>query len=272
MSLTTGPDRKQSKSRLGRTGRRRTGVHDLVGPGGRQPDLLGACRELAPSKQESTTYEPSPVCKLLILGCRLLIPDRLLDRQPRIGQDSAHSTSAYQGGSMPTHRLTFRLIAGISRDCVVGPRDVLAVRSGRPGGQQSAQSQPDRDQGVGAPARRQDLGIDRGHRHRPRRARVGLRPMWRQRPCRRLRHVGCRSRPQVRSFVRGGPGELSARGHVRTATRVPCGQRGQRLGDRFPGQRSGNQGAPGHQVQSRGRGADAPGNRGSGRGRSQQLQ
>ena len=42
---------------------------------------LGACRELAPSKQESTTYEPSLVCKLLILGCRLLIPDRLLDIQ-----------------------------------------------------------------------------------------------------------------------------------------------------------------------------------------------
>ena len=41
---------------------------------------LGACRELAPSKQESTTYEPSLVCKLLILGCRLLIPDRLLER------------------------------------------------------------------------------------------------------------------------------------------------------------------------------------------------
>ena len=41
--------------------------------------VLGACRELAPSKQESTTYEPSLVCKLLILGCRLLIPDRLLD-------------------------------------------------------------------------------------------------------------------------------------------------------------------------------------------------
>ncbi len=40
---------------------------------------LGACRELAPSKQESTTYEPSLVCKLLILGCRLLIPDRLLE-------------------------------------------------------------------------------------------------------------------------------------------------------------------------------------------------
>ena len=33
---------------------------------------------IAPSKQESTTYEPSLVCKLLILGCRLLIPDRLL--------------------------------------------------------------------------------------------------------------------------------------------------------------------------------------------------
>ena len=40
--------------------------------------VLGACRELAPSKQESTTYEPSLVCKLLILSCRLLIPDRLL--------------------------------------------------------------------------------------------------------------------------------------------------------------------------------------------------
>ena len=40
---------------------------------------LGACRELAPSKQESTTYEPSLVCKLLILGCRPLIPDRFLE-------------------------------------------------------------------------------------------------------------------------------------------------------------------------------------------------
>ena len=44
--------------------------------------LLGACRELAPSKQESTTYEPFLVCKLLILGCRLLIPDRLLEAGP----------------------------------------------------------------------------------------------------------------------------------------------------------------------------------------------
>ena len=43
--------------------------------------LLGACRELAPSKQESTTYEPSLVCKLLTLGCRLLIPDRLLGKK-----------------------------------------------------------------------------------------------------------------------------------------------------------------------------------------------
>ena len=41
---------------------------------------LGACRELAPSKQESTTYEPSLVCKLLSLGCRPLIPDGLLER------------------------------------------------------------------------------------------------------------------------------------------------------------------------------------------------
>ena len=41
--------------------------------------ILGACRELAPSMQESTTYEPSLVCKLLILGCRPLIPDRLLE-------------------------------------------------------------------------------------------------------------------------------------------------------------------------------------------------
>ncbi len=40
--------------------------------------LLGACRELAPSKQEPTTYEPSLVCKLLILCCRLLMADRLL--------------------------------------------------------------------------------------------------------------------------------------------------------------------------------------------------
>ena len=45
---------------------------------GAGPDALGACRELAPSKQESTTYEPSLVCKLLIFCCRPLIPDRLL--------------------------------------------------------------------------------------------------------------------------------------------------------------------------------------------------
>ena len=55
----------------------------LAGPAMAQSEeagvpILGACRELAPSKQESTTYEPSLVCKLLILSCRLLIPDRLL--------------------------------------------------------------------------------------------------------------------------------------------------------------------------------------------------
>ena len=61
-----------------RTGRRRTGYSLVLG--------LGACRELAPSKQESTTYEPSLVCKLLILGCRLLIPDRLLGVEPLIGR------------------------------------------------------------------------------------------------------------------------------------------------------------------------------------------
>ena len=53
---------------------------------------LGACRELAPSKQESTTYEPSLVCKLLILGCRLLIPDRLLGR--RSGAERLEAASA----------------------------------------------------------------------------------------------------------------------------------------------------------------------------------
>ena len=52
-------------------------------------DTLGACRELAPSKQESTTYKPSRVCKLLILGCRLLIPDRLLVQQGRRGTPNA---------------------------------------------------------------------------------------------------------------------------------------------------------------------------------------
>ena len=53
-------------------------VAQAGGDAGKRIDGLGACRELAPSKQESTTYEPFPVCKLLILGCRLLIPDRLL--------------------------------------------------------------------------------------------------------------------------------------------------------------------------------------------------
>ena len=53
---------------------------------------LGACRELAPSKQESTTYEPSLVCKLLILGCRPLIPDRLL-----VGDATGFSRPSFSG-------------------------------------------------------------------------------------------------------------------------------------------------------------------------------
>ena len=56
---------------------------------------LGACRELAPSKQESTTYEPSLVCKLLILGCRVLIPDRLLaGNRPRLHRGAGRGLRA----------------------------------------------------------------------------------------------------------------------------------------------------------------------------------
>ena len=62
-----------SRNNLSRLLNGRIGISARVALG------LGACRELAPSKQESTTYEPSLVCKLLILGCRLLIPDRLLE-------------------------------------------------------------------------------------------------------------------------------------------------------------------------------------------------
>ena len=59
-----------------------TGATPIIyGDRGLGKSSLGACRELAPSKQESTTYEPSLVCKLLILSCRLLIPDRLLANQ-----------------------------------------------------------------------------------------------------------------------------------------------------------------------------------------------
>ena len=57
---------------------------------------LGACRELAPSKQESTTYEPSLVCKLLILSCRLLIPDRLLERFVEEGQKLLQPSDRWQ--------------------------------------------------------------------------------------------------------------------------------------------------------------------------------
>ena len=60
----------------------------------RYPIDLGACRELAPSKQESTTYEPSLVCKLLILGCRPLIPDRLLGHNFVLAHHGCNSAKA----------------------------------------------------------------------------------------------------------------------------------------------------------------------------------
>ena len=62
---------------------------------------LGACRELAPSKQESTTYEPSLVCKLLILGCRLLIPDRLLAAVCRSGSGNDPNKVQLLDGNRP---------------------------------------------------------------------------------------------------------------------------------------------------------------------------
>ena len=75
-----------------------------IGDMGNLPTDLGACRELAHSKQESTTYESSPVCKLLILGCRLLIPDRLLEdlwvkgSQPAFAFDTTKKTGAGWNG------------------------------------------------------------------------------------------------------------------------------------------------------------------------------
>ena len=70
--------------------------------------LLGACRELAPSKQESTTYEPSPVCKLLILGCRLLIPDRLLESK-KIGGDCIFTQLTWA-----SHKRAVNLVIGLA--------------------------------------------------------------------------------------------------------------------------------------------------------------
>ena len=72
-------------------------------------DRLGACRELAPSKQESTTYEPSLICKLLILGCRLLIPDRLLGTPtgpPDTSYPSPHGRSQRINFSGPFPQIT----------------------------------------------------------------------------------------------------------------------------------------------------------------------
>ena len=57
---------------------------------------------IAPSKQESTTYEPSLVCKLLIVGCRLLIPDRLLDRDS--GSSKFSGREIHLAGISPAHR------------------------------------------------------------------------------------------------------------------------------------------------------------------------
>ena len=61
---------------------------------------------IAPSKQESTTYEPSPVCKLLILGCRLLIPDRLLDAADRLIGDLLQKCDGQAYESMQSHCLS----------------------------------------------------------------------------------------------------------------------------------------------------------------------
>ena len=80
--------------------------------------LLGVCRELAPSNQESTTYEPSLVCKLLILGCRILIPDRLLAlcSLPVIARSTAppkgHASPLLPtpGAGSPTGRSSFPVV------------------------------------------------------------------------------------------------------------------------------------------------------------------
>ena len=68
-------------------------------------DCLGACRELAPSKQESTTYEPSPVCKLLILDCRLLIPDRLLVTALRLLNEAKNIRELFRRRRPKKHRV-----------------------------------------------------------------------------------------------------------------------------------------------------------------------
>ena len=57
----------------------RSELGSILGVSSSRIGQLGACRELAPSNQESTTYRPGMARKLLILGSREPIPDRLLD-------------------------------------------------------------------------------------------------------------------------------------------------------------------------------------------------
>ena len=72
---------------------------------------------MAPSKQESTTYEPSPVCKLLILGCRLLIPDRLLVSP--VSSLPSKVADVLQLGTRRTIDLTESAIREINREQVI---------------------------------------------------------------------------------------------------------------------------------------------------------
>ena len=136
---------------------------------------LGACRELAPSKQESTTYEPSPVCKLLILGCRLLIPDRLLV-QDLNDRDIGIRVLAGQGASIDTTtasgKLVFALFAGFGgirtrADPGTDPRWIgLCTSQGQEG------MAPSRAEQSAGAAR---SGSDGAARHESQRARPGAR-------------------------------------------------------------------------------------------------
>ena len=89
---------------------------------------LGACRELAPSKQESTTYEPSPVCKLLILGCRLLIPDRLLV-QDLNDRDIGIRVLAGQGASIDTTTASGKLVFALFAALAEFERELIRERT-----------------------------------------------------------------------------------------------------------------------------------------------
>ncbi len=76
---------------------------------------LGVCRELAPSNQESTTYEASLVCKLLILGCRILIPDRLLEERNALGQRRTRAFNALRR-ALREDRTTDEELDGLVRE------------------------------------------------------------------------------------------------------------------------------------------------------------